>query len=90
MSSPKDAMRCTSGAKRSFAVGLTELLEYFERRKQQCEAELRHTGTPGFRMVEITPQGEVDITEQHRAKLVKARDGYQRAIESLKMQDRDP
>ena len=64
-------------------MGLTELLEYFERRKQQIEEEIQHSETPGFRLIEITPQGERDITEQHRERLRKARDGYQQAIDSL-------
>ena len=68
-------------------MGLTELLEYFERRKQQIEEDLRHAETPGFRLVEITPQGEVDVTAQHRERLSKALEAYQDAIDRLKAQD---
>jgi hypothetical protein len=74
-------------AKGAIAVDLIELLEYLERRKRQCEDELRHAQTPGFRLFEVSAAGEVDITEQHKQRLRKACEGYQQAIDSLKAQN---
>jgi hypothetical protein len=64
-----------------------DLIEYFERQKQRCERELKYAGAAGFQLVERTPQGEQDITEQHIQQLLQARDDYQRMIEFLKARD---
>lgn len=68
-------------------MDLIELLEYLERRKRQCEDDLRHAQTPGFRLFEVSASGQVDITEQHKERLRKACAGYQQAIDSVKAQN---
>lgn len=62
------------------------LIEYFEKRKQQCEADLRYAETqPGFRLFQVTAGGgQVDKTEEHKRHLRDAHDEYQRAIDYLK------
>ena len=63
------------------------LIEYFERQKQRCERELKYADAPDFQLLERTPQGEQDITEQHVQQLRDARDEYQRMIDYLRARD---
>lgn len=63
------------------------LIEYFERQKHRCERELKYADAPGFQLLERTPQGELDTTEQHIQQLRDARDEYQRMIDYLKARD---
>lgn len=64
-----------------------DLIEYFERQKQRCERELQYADAPGFQLVEKTPQGDQNVTEQHIEELREARNEYERMIEYLKTRD---
>lgn len=64
-----------------------DLIEYFERQKQRCERELKYADAPGFQLVEKTPQGDQNVTEQHIEELREARNEYERMIEYLKTRD---
>lgn len=64
-----------------------DLIEYFERQKKRCERELKYADAPGFQLVEKTPQGDQNVTEQHIEELREARNEYERMIEYLKTRD---
>jgi hypothetical protein len=63
-----------------------EMMQWFERRKQWCEEQLRLAETdPNFRLLRRTHGGgQIDLTEMHKKDLRDARDKYQRAIDHLK------
>jgi hypothetical protein len=63
-----------------------EMVQWFERRKQWCEEQLRLAETdPNFRLLRRTHGGgQIDLTEMHKKDLRDARDKYQRAIDHLK------
>lgn len=63
------------------------IIEYFERRKRDCEERLRYVETAqGFKMFQLTQDNaQLDITEQETQRLRQARNDYQRAIDCLKV-----
>jgi hypothetical protein len=63
-----------------------EMMQWFERRKQWCEEQLRLAETdPNFRLLRRTHGGgQIDLTETHKKDLRDARDEYQRVIDRLK------
>jgi len=62
------------------------IIEYLERRKQDCEERLRYVeSAQGFKMLQVTrDQGQLDVTAQETQRLRQARNDYQRAIDCLK------
>jgi len=63
-----------------------DIIEYFERRKQDCEDRLHDVETSaGFKVLQVTRQeGQLDITEQETQRLRQVRNDYQRAIDCLR------
>jgi hypothetical protein len=60
------------------------LIEYFQRRKLECEESLRFgENTSWFRLHQTTQQGTVDITEEHKQGLRDQCAEYQRMLDYL-------
>jgi hypothetical protein len=64
------------------------LIDMFEKMKRQNQDQLnRVEKMPGFRMVQWTGGGEVDVTKEYIQRLRDSIDEWQRAIDYLKQHD---
>jgi len=58
-----------------------QLREYFLRRKKENEAHLADAQRIGFRLMQVTTSGDVDVTAEHIRRREKAIEDYQKAAD---------
>jgi hypothetical protein len=83
----EDRMRaCLTSTSQPTRCQIDELTSHFAGEKREAEESLRFVeNTSWFRLREITPQGRIDITEQHKQSLLDQCAEYQRMLESLNL-----